>query len=263
MAAYGVTADMLYTPDELKSFAGSSRSKRYGKPSVDSRTRAMLNSGRARFGVVSARRMGRMSRTGGYSFKSVGGTELNFVDTTINSSAVSTTPYSVLCNGVAAGSSASQRIGRRITIKSIEFRGVAAPGAAAHTSSASRHVLVLDKQPNSALATYADVYDTTPGVTPYNVRNISNAPRFQVLWDSGVVCINGNDTTAGQQTANTEVGLNVYKRCNIPVQFTAAGGATIGDISTNSLVWISIGEYAAASNYEQSIRGVLRIRYEG
>ena len=62
-------------------------------------------------------------RTGGFSFKGQGGQELNFVDTILQTLSVSSTaPYMALLNGTQPGSGNSQRIGRRIDMKSIELR---------------------------------------------------------------------------------------------------------------------------------------------
>lgn len=198
-----------------------------------------------------------MARSGGFSFRAMGGKELNFVDTLASSSSISTTPYLVLLNGMAQGTTASTRIGRRIQMKSIEMKGYIFNDSATIVNQV-RWVIVLDKQANAAAPAWTDVYDAA---TPYSLRNISNKARFWVLHDSGLISLVGNNTTAGQQTDSTIVPVEYYKRINIPVQYNSGSAGTIGDIQTNSLYFMAIG-LNGAGTFDASLAVNVRIRYD-
>lgn len=196
-------------------------------------------------------------RTGGFSFKATGGKELNFVDTPIAGTQVNLTPFLTLLNGMAQGTTASTRIGRRIQMKSIEMKlRVVADSTTLFTS--VRFALVLDKQANAAAPAFTDIYDTAD---PCSLRNISNKARFWVLWDSGVMPIIGNIATAGQQTDSSMKIIEAYKRINIPVQYNAGTAGTVGDIQTNALYFVGVGA-TASGTADAQITGSIRVRYD-
>lgn len=198
-----------------------------------------------------------IARSGGFSFKSTGGKELNFVDTALSSTAISTTEYKVLLNGLAQGTTASTRIGRRIQMKSIELKAFVLADALTIYNQV-RFVIVLDKQANAAAPVWTDIYDAA---TPIALRNISNKARFWVLWDSGLIKILGNNATAGQQTDCSAENLQLYKRINIPVQYNSGSAGTVGDIQTNSLYFFGIG-FDASGTADTQIYGNVRVRYD-
>lgn len=197
-----------------------------------------------------------MARSGGFSFRAVGGKELNFVDTTVAVN-VNTTGSVTLLNGMAQGTTASTRIGRRIQMKSIEFKLFVQADSTALTN-VTRYAIVLDKQSNGAAPAFTDIYDAA---APTALRNISNKARFWVLYDSGLqVCI-GNSATAAQGTDNTIRPLELYKRINIPVQYNAGSAGTVGDIQTNGLFFVAIGNIAAGTA-DATVAGYIRVRYD-
>jgi len=195
-------------------------------------------------------------RTGGYSFRAQGGKELNFVETAIATSANSTGTVTLL-NGIAGGTSASQRVGRRVQMKSLEFKGRVEADSTT-TVNLTRYAVVLDKQSNGAAPSVTDIYDA---VAPQSLRNISNKARFWVLWDSGLIPVVGNNTTAGQQTDKSQHGIEFYKRINIPVQYNSGVGGTVTDIQTNGLFFVAVGQQAAGTA-DSTISGQFRIRYD-
>jgi len=193
------------------------------------------------------------ARSGGYSFRSQGGKELNFVDTNVNST-FSTTGQVVLLNGMAQGTSASTRIGRKILMKSLEwkFRLLVEAGA---TTNLIRYAIVVDHQSNGAAPAITDIYDS---VNPTALRNISNKARFTVLYDSGLITMIGNTTTVA--VGLEQLGSEGYKRINIPVQYNVGTAGTVGDIQTNGLFLITMGSTGAGSA-DANATGTLRVRY--
>lgn len=213
-----------------------------------------------------------MARTGGYSFSSVGGKELNFVDTAIAVAAVGNNDalnQNILLNGLAQGTSASQRVGRTVTMKSIELRLNHYSSNLHVTKNLSRYVIVLDKQPNAVLGRWADVYEGLGGITlPQDLRRISNKQRFWVLWDSGYVSLIGNSAKYPAPLADdvtvtdkTETYTTMYKRINIPVQYNIGTDATIGSIQKNSLLFMCCSDDPAVASIAPSVYGNIRVRY--
>lgn len=195
-----------------------------------------------------------MMRTGGFSFKATGGKELNFVDTALALANVSTTATLTLLNGLAQGTTASTRIGRRIQMKSIEMKGFANAQSTSDFQTV-RFAIVLDKQANAAAPAFTDIYDAA---TPYALRNISNKARFWVLWDSGLKDISGNNSFMCDTSVES---LEIYKRINIPVQYNAGTAGTVGDIQTNALYFVAIGSKATGTT-SAMFTGNIRIRYD-
>jgi len=196
-----------------------------------------------------------VSRSGGYSFQSVGGQELNFVDTSLDNANVSTTAQVALLNGMAQGTTASTRIGRRINMKSVELR-LRMNTQATTSSTTVRYALVYDKQANAVAPAFTDIYDSA---TPTALRNISNKARFWVLYDSGLVNLSGA-SGGTSQTDSTRQSLECYKKINLPVQYNAGVAGTVGDIQTGALYWVAIGDVASGTASAVSV-GTARIRY--
>jgi len=198
-----------------------------------------------------------MGRVGGYSFRSVGGRELNFKDTSLSGLSFSTTPVLTLLNGMAQGTTASTRIGRRINIKSIEYR-FDVENSSASLWVGHRFMIVLDQQANAATPAFTDIYDVA---LPTTLRNISNMPRFKVLMDSGEqITVGSIDTSVDND--KVAAAYNGYMRCNIPVQYNVGTAGTIGDIQTNALYFVMIGNATTAITDAQVFTGQVRIRYD-
>jgi len=202
-----------------------------------------------------------LARTGGYSFRASGGTELNFKDTSIASLSISTTPTLTLLNGMAQGTTASTRIGRRIGIKSIEWRFNCATSTNT-TWTSNRYMLVLDKQANAAAPAFTDIYDSA---NPSTLRNISNMQRFQVLFDSQEFIMIGDNGGSGVSDYDCDILATAhrgYLKVNIPVQYNVGVAGTVGDIQTNALYFVTIGNATTSiTDVDTQPGAVVRIRY--
>lgn len=201
-----------------------------------------------------------LARTGGYSFQASGGRELNFKDTTIDGISVSTTPVLTLLNGMTQGTTASTRIGRRIGIKSVEWRFNMATSSAT-TWTSNRYMIIVDRQANAAAAAFADIYDVAD---PSTLRNISNMTRFQVLFDSQEFTMIGDNSGTGASSYDSDSLATAHKgylKVNIPVQYNVGTAGTIGDIQTNALYFVTIGNGSTAVTDCNINKGTVRIRY--
>lgn len=172
-------------------------------------------------------------RVGAYASRlSVG--ELKFLDTAPavqpltfgNSSFAGSVPPTAtnLLNGIAPGSSASQRIGRKLIIKSVYIRWNATLGAASTLGSPLRIIVFYDKQCNAALPATTDVLIADSFIAP---NNLSNRDRFVIISDvlTPSLSTQGDNTIAG----------TIYKKLNLEVMFNAGVAGTVADITSGSL----------------------------
>lgn len=162
---------------------------------------------------------------------------------------------------IPQGTSASQRIGRSLTVKSIHIRGhfVSAVGA---PYDMFRLIVFLDQQCNGAVAQYTDLLEV--GVDNANIDctsflNLSNSKRFKILRDfhggnnSGI----WNSTAAdfGTQFVSFNENINV----DIPIEYSSTTGA-IAEIKSNNIGMFFIG-YRGSGTGAGSVQYYFRVRY--
>lgn len=159
-------------------------------------------------------------------------------------------------NFVATGSDFTNRIGRKITMTSIQCRGMICPTDTTTISSQPRMLIVYDTQPNGALPTITEVLQAS---TSSSMLNLNNRDRFRVLYDKQVV-VGGVSNTTDQSFALTPSCHNIkmYKKLNLPVIFDGTG-ATIADIQTGSVVALFISTSGVSDG--ASFTGSFRIRF--
>ncbi len=182
-----------------------------------------------------------VDRTGGFYGRYSGrNAELKFHDVDLNDAVVSNTAaVTPTINIIAQGVTESQRIGRKCTIKSINWRyyitlplqdAVALPV----TGDTLRMILYLDKQANGATATSAGILESDDW---QSFRNLANSGRFQVLLDKDHTinyrCMNSDGAGLTSQSQVVTLG-SFYKKCNIPVEFDSTTGA-ITEIRSNNI----------------------------
>jgi len=172
------------------------------------------------------------------------------------------TPQFVPLNLVTIGSSAWNRVGRKISMKSLRIRGFI--GRTSNNVSTvppqfSRMAVVYDKQPNGALPTISDLYldqasqsgdSSFSGVT--SGVNMNNRDRFEILWDwdASFPPCNTSTATQGVITAtNDDYRLNTFiKLKNRETHYRAdSATAVIGDIATGSLFLVGFGQLTAGT----------------
>ena len=175
--------------------------------------------------------------------------ELKAVDTTINS-AIDSTGYVHLLNGIARGDDINERNGRQVLMKSVQISWLSFATAATGVDQVHRVVLVYDRQANATALTWNDVFGSSSIHYP---RNLENRKRFKILMDQSYVI-----NAAGEPgTGRVE---KFYRKLAHPVTFNAGDAGTIADITTGSLylMWTSsVGAGATAG----TIQGRARVRY--
>ncbi len=142
-------------------------------------------------------------------------------------------------NKIAQGVTESQRIGRKCTIKSINWSwniNLPEVDAAATPSAAdiARLIVFVDKQCNGATAAVLDILETAD----FNsFRNLSNSGRFQVLMDRRIDMNYmglASDNAGVVSQAQIQHYGSFYKNCNIPIEFDNTTGA-ITEIRSNNI----------------------------
>lgn len=202
---------------------------------------------------------GRMSRSGA---------ELKFLDTDLVANPiVANAGYLVpSLNIVPQNATESGRIGRSLTIKSIQCR-IQATGSNDLNGELIRVTLVLDKQCNGAAPAIGDILAAVGGnVTSLNHPNLDNSSRFVILADLTHTLQSQAErvsTLAGSTTTVTSCvpavsSFMFNKRVNIPVLYDAAfADGRLVTIRSNNLVLL----FTSTSSTDAYGRGVCRIRY--
>lgn len=150
--------------------------------------------------------------------------ERKYIDYSVNGALPATHNY-MLLNGLQQGTTPSQRVGRKVQMKSVELSGYV-------TESSSNQgwfymALIYDIDADGSAFTYQDVYTTAP--TSGDIRNLNNSDRFKVIkrWK---VYLNAN---SNERSKNAPIDF--YKKIDLPVEFNGGNAGTVADIQTGSL----------------------------
>lgn len=180
------------------------------------------------------------------------GEELKTIDTGIVGVTPITTAGSVaLINGVATGTDYTNRIGRKIMIKSIYVRFATLPNTVtAPLGDIQRIMLIYDKQTNGAAPAVTDILNTASYL---DVNNLNNRDRFVVLKDKTINCWPAA-YAAGAVTAGNPntMSFKFYKKCNLEQIFSGTG-STVGSIASGGIFLLFISA-AATYNLAYSAR---------
>lgn len=177
------------------------------------------------------------------------------------------------------GNTAQTRVGQKIIIKSIQFKGKLQQGAITYGDVGSsisgtpltrvKIMLVLDRQSNGLQPSPSDILQNLTSVgAPDYPNKIGSAERYQTLWTHTYII--NRETGAYTGTADEMQAFGVqrkvefYKKVNIPVTF-ATGGSSSDDsayVKSNNVFMVFMRDYTAAAQGAVSLLGSARIRYE-
>jgi len=171
--------------------------------------------------------------------------ERKVIDVAKTTVACDTTGAVTALNLVAVGTDFTDRIGRKITMKSIQLRALLVPQDSTVVDGLARVILVYDAQSNGAAL--PAITDILTAATSLSSLNLNNRDRFKVLMDKQFAMGN-QDLTAGQAVAGSPSihQFKKFKRCNLQVIFNTTT-AVIAAISSGSLLLVTIGSAAAAA----------------
>ncbi len=178
------------------------------------------------------------------------GGELKFHDLDIDDATIASgaTIAQDSCNKIAQGVTEVQRIGRKCTVRSINWRFQISTNVQSNTASPAtevvRVILYLDKQANGATATTAAIVESDDFQT---FNNLANKSRFRTLMDRTyplqLMAASGADATA--EWAGENVTDTFFKKVNIPIEFDSTTGA-ITEIRSNNIGVLLLGKQGLA-----------------
>lgn len=181
--------------------------------------------------------------------------ELKFHDLDINDASVAQngTIIEDSCNTIAQGVTESQRIGRKCTIRAINWRyefEMIPTGPS--SDEVIRLILYLDKQCNGATATITGILESDDF---QSFNNLANKSRFTILMDRTVTQnlsgLGGNGTT-NIFGSSTIIG-SFYKKCNIPIEYDSTTGA-ITEVRSNNLGVLILGKTGGLTVFGSKMR---------
>jgi hypothetical protein len=222
-------------------------SKTYGSKNKQQAAAAAV--ARARETILNSRRGSASAGGGGYyGFSRGSRDELKTIDVAPTQAEATTTASITLLNGVATGTDFTNRIGRKINMKSLYLRVQMAPIDQVTSDTHVRMLVVYDMQPNGAAPAITDVLNTASTVDHIN---LNNRDRFKILVDK-CVPIGANVNTATQAYSN---GKNVYyikKYLNLNLKgcsevLYSGTGSTIASIATGSIYFLYFSGVAAGN----------------
>lgn len=193
------------------------------------------------------------------------GKELKYFDVDGSVAAPTTDDWRVTENtivNIKKGDGASERIGRHITVKYIDFKflisgspqQLADDGESVGTGGRGM-MFVLDKQCNGAAAGVTDILDTADF---WSFKNLSNSKRFHTYKriaeprKAGMAAYNG---TTPPLTVWFEPGVwEGQIACNCKVTYdTTSGDIDVTNIITNNILLLTAGS-AEGNNFDYNIR---------
>ncbi len=213
---------------------------------------------------ISSRRKGYGRTSGFYGRYGQGpNAELKFHDLDIDDGVIATggTIAEDSCVVIAQGTTESTRLGRKVTVKSINWRfDVTLPttATAADTSDVVRIILYLDKQTNGATAAVLDILESA---NYQSFNNLANKSRFRTLMDRtynlSSPAGSGRGTTDTLSYGEMVIQDSFFKKCNIVIEYDNSG--TDGAITTQRSN--NIGVLTISQNGTSAFQSKMRLRY--
>jgi len=205
------------------------------------------------------------TRTVGFYGRYDKGGELKFTDENITLNPIPANG-TIFLNGsgeasmlrIAQGTGESQRIGRKVTIKKIQWRfriELQPQTSSANTICNVRLILYLDKQTNGAAATITDVMQAN---TVHTFKNLQNSGRFVILMDREYVLKShaGGGNGTAEDYGEDMIIDTFYKDCSIPIEYSSTVGA-ISELKSGNINLLMFGSPGSITQ----LAGRMRIRY--
>jgi len=199
--------------------------------------------------------------TGAYRrYQGSGGTEKKYKDTDLNLVAVAQTGTNMSNTllVIPNGTGESERIGRKINVRAIYFKGVVVLLNQASMTCANRIriIVYLDRQCNGAAVTSTDLLQTAAIDSFYNLDNVD---RFRMLHDKTFTLTSPSAVIPSAGTIQTGTAMKNWKwsaMVNLPIEYSGTTGA-LTEIKSNN---IGVFAIADANNFIE-LKYFCRVRY--
>lgn len=180
--------------------------------------------------------------------------EIKRFDSTATAADIIDNGYFVCLNGgIVQGPATNQRIGKQITVKSIDLKLAVTQQNGALNGQQCRMMIVYDRQANGLAMNAPLLLDGGGAPNVNKLRNPDYMQRVLVLRDKRFTV---NTLTQEESIVN----INEYIKCNLPVQWGSGVAGTYADI-TMGQIWLCLfcqvplglinlkGTYTARVNY--------------
>lgn len=195
------------------------------------------------------------SNSAGLNRRGVASKETGFVDVAPAGYALDTTGSVTLLNTVAQGAAVTQRIGKKIILKSLQCRGQMFNNSAAVNNDVA-FLIVYDRRPTGALPAITDILVTANSIA---MNNDANSGRFKILKRCDALLQGAPAATMGEGPG---FSIDFYlKLRGLPTVFKAAATGAIGDIEEGALYLITIGDEAASATLAATMSAGFRTRF--
>lgn len=167
--------------------------------------------------------------------------ELRYKDISTTDYAADTTGSVALLNGIAVGSAATQRRGRKVCLTEVHVTGRLRPVSDSFKRSRCDIMLVWDKQPGAAVPSMTDLLTESLSGAP---KNLDYRERFKFLRKEYFVL--GGDSQASSAKDPSVVLIDIHEpifNCSI----YKGDNNLIGDIATGALYLVTVGDQAAVN----------------
>jgi len=196
-------------------------------------------------------------RTGGFFGTRRTITEKKTVDVDPTALVITTTPTFNLLNGIATGTDFTDRIGRKVALKSLYMRWNLTAEDQTVTDNLARILIVYDNQTNGAAPIIGDILKSS---NPLSQLNLNNRDRFKILYDKTIQMAFAANTA----TQAVSFGQNAYcgkkfKSLRNTEMIFGGTAATVASIQTGSIYLVTIG--SAVSPASSSLGFSTRIRF--
>lgn len=218
--------------------------------------------------AVPKRRLVAPPRTGGFRgqtapFRRITA-ERKVIDVNTATYNCNTTGSVTLLNGVAVGSDYTDRVGRKIRMKSVYVRGIVGhesiPTSGFSNQEICRMLIVYDTQTNGSVPALTDILKEA---TSLSQLNLNNRDRFKVLVDkqySVAPYLTIQADAIAVSGSPTNYSVKKYKKLNHEVIFNGTA-STVGSIATGALWMVWVGSTSADAGDPHASVSV-RVRFE-
>lgn len=166
---------------------------------------------------------------------------------------VDNNPVITVINTIPQGTSVSERIGKKVFIKSLRINGEIY-GRGSHSDSINHMYVIYDRRPNGTLPGFNDIFS---GSVTYEFPNDNNTGRFDIL-KKQTFNVFGNSSF--QFSDKMVQYMDIFIPINRPAVYKDAGTGGIGDIETGAIYIMWIGNQVPGTLSCYAV-GDLRVRY--
>lgn len=181
--------------------------------------------------------------------------EFKYTGSIIAASTISAsgTFVSSIIAGIVQGTTETSRVGKTITVHSIEVKyEFAMPNDAVVFEEAVGWYLLIDKQPNGATPAVLDVLSTASYIT---IKNNETRSRFKILKQGLNALPNTSVGAATYSAANVVNHFFIKFKKPFEIQFNGNAG-TVADLVTNNILFLTVSK-----NGKAKMTGYIRVKF--